>query len=625
MIKKPNPFDTAIQGRKASYVIMDAVEYGGTDAESLTDYQDYVRRFSNALSDVRMLRDSFLNDEDPIDKFFAEFIVEQAKALQVPVDSFFNILVGAESLTSSEAGLLKGFLPPPEEEEDTMPNLDESSLGAILGKLINTAGGEALRTQTVAKFDPDITYEGTKIILPKEPGMMTLEELQKIVARKIKEQNTFMDIVEQIDAYPYDAMVSMHAAMKEMFGWATAVPTPGFWGPKAPDLMTVKTGPNVEDTLQVPMGSFAIPGIEEAITVHITGVRNNHGKAKAGLCIHAKVKPHEHDILKRLLAMTRSNLETKSIYKGKAIRLTIDENGKIVEGIEPEFLKTAHVKVDELIFPDETARTINVNLWTPIKHTQACIDARIPLKRGILLEGKFGVGKSMTATVTSKICVDNGWTFILLDKVQGLAEALEFANRYAPAVVFSEDIDRATEERDEQANDLLNILDGVLNKNAKVITVLTTNNVEKIHQAMLRPGRLDAVISILPPDPEAVKRLLHQYSRGTIAKDEPLHEVASLLAGEIPATIQEVVERSKMAMIARGGQQLVEDDLIISAKSMKRHLDLLNKDKTPVMSTNEQLGAAFAKVLDGVIDNHNGLNKMDDNVVSMKQKLDRIA
>jgi hypothetical protein len=49
-----------------------------------------------------------------------------------------------------------------------------------------------------------------------------------------------------------------------------------------------------------------------------------------------------------------------------------------------------------------------------------------------------------------------------------------------------------------------------------------------------------------------VARLIRLYGRDMIAADEPLGLVSDELSGNIPATIREVVERSKLAMIAHG-------------------------------------------------------------------------
>jgi transitional endoplasmic reticulum ATPase len=175
-----------------------------------------------------------------------------------------------------------------------------------------------------------------------------------------------------------------------------------------------------------------------------------------------------------------------------------------------------------------------------------------------------------------------------------LKDALLFAQRYAPAVVFAEDVDRCIDKRDNAGNDLLNVIDGILTKNSQVITVLTTNFVEKLDKAMLRPGRLDAVISIHTPGPDAVGRLIRLYGRDLVKQDEPLDQVGEELAGNIPATIREVVERSKLAMIANSREQVTQEDLLIAGRGMSGHLALLAgkpDDRSLEEKVGEHLGA----------------------------------
>src|SRR5262249_9702485 len=112
--------------------------------------------------------------------------------------------------------------------------------------------------------------------------------------------------------------------------------------------------------------------------------------------------------------------------------------------------------------------------------------------------------KTLTAYVTAKKSSSNNWTFIYLDRVAGLHEAFRFAKQYAPSVIFAEDIDRAVngDDRTTDIDDVLNTIDGIESKGGEIITILTTNHVDQINRAMLRPGRLDAVISIQAPDAE---------------------------------------------------------------------------------------------------------------------------
>lgn len=448
------------------------------------------------------------------------------------------------------------------------------------------------------KVDPDIGYVGKQITLPDDPEKMPLAEAIKALKRKQEDEERLMNVMEVIDAYPLDAAVALMKAMQALYGWASPVPTMGFFGPEPPQMLMVKTGPNEDDTIQVPFGAFMLPNVENPVE---TRFHWEHGKFV--LLVRGEIRKKHVHILKTLCDLARKIVVAQSIYRGKAIRL--EQHGDDIDLSEaPTFLRTAHIQPEELILTDVTTNLVEVNLFTPIVHTAKCREYAIPLKRGVLLEGPYGTGKSMISAITSKLCVENGWTFVLVPRASGLATAMEFARRYEPCVVFAEDIDRVIEERDEGANDILNILDGVLSKGSELMVVLTSNFPEKIDRAMLRPGRLDAVITIEAPDPKAVQRLIRLYGRDRIEQDTDLTEVGETLAGQIPATIREVVERSKLAMIARGGDHVVSgQDLLIAANGMVRHLNLLNSSKIMEAGTaQERLAAAIYDVIASVVE-----------------------
>jgi transitional endoplasmic reticulum ATPase len=421
------------------------------------------------------------------------------------------------------------------------------------------------------KEDVQVERAGKRIILPGEPGEMPIDDAINALHRVKTDEEQQFNVHEVIDAHPVDAIVSFVAAMRSIYGWASAVPTPGFFGPRPPQMISIKTGPDADDVIQVPWGSFKLPNVENLIQV-----ANQEHEGRPVLIIHGTVRKKERGVLLELAKLTREFLKTHSIFKGKAFTIPVDEDGDLEVMEPPTFMDVASAKRDQLLLNDEVIRQVETSLWGPIQHTALCRQHQIPLKRGVLLEGPYGCGKSLTASITAKLAQDNGWTFVNLDKVQGLKAALEFAVRYQPAVVFAEDIDRIMEERDEEANDLINTIDGVLSKNAEVMVVLTTNHVEKIQPVMLRPGRLDAVIRIPAPDAATVEKLVHFYGRNLIDKDSDLSSVGKELEGQIPATIREVVERSKLAMVVRGETSVSGEALLVTAQGMTQHLALLN-------------------------------------------------
>jgi transitional endoplasmic reticulum ATPase len=470
--------------------------------------------------------------------------------------------------------------------------LNRDTAQAILA-LLGEDGREELSRLAWENADTDLTFDGNKIVLPKG---MTLEAAQDAIERKIEERDTMFDLIEQVPGFPFDAMVAFVKAMKELYGWASIVPAKT-WFDVAPDMVTVRVGPHPKDTIQVPMGRYKIPGVENQLYIHVAADHSPGGAMRPVLCVHANVKLAEKSLVMDLVAKTKEIMAVESIYKGKPLRLRVNEKGQINFGLEPEFLDVSRIVKDELVLSQGVMEQVETSLLTPIRYTAECLAHKIPLKRGVLLAGQYGTGKTLTSSVVSKICEENGWTFIALDDAKGLSDALEFAKAYEPAVVFAEDIDRVSGVRTDKVNDLLNMVDGILTKESRVITVLTTNHVEKINQAMLRPGRLDAVIVVTPPDSEAVQRLLRMYGRGLIKQDEPLNRIGEEAAGRIPAILREIIERSKLSMIMNHRKQVIEDDLLTAYRGMKAHLELLDGDPVKPKSSAEKIGEGLSELI----------------------------
>ena len=453
------------------------------------------------------------------------------------------------------------------------------------------AAAEAIKANKVQwdKLDVGVQHEGKAITLPGDPAKMPLEKAVEALQRKIKDEAQPFNLHEIIEAYPLDAAVAFVRAMQNLYGWASPVPTPGFFGPKPPQMISVKTGHRDEDVIQCPVGAFKVPGVENRINTHLDNDR---------FIIFGEFKKSDRHILLELANETRRLVKEASIYRGKAIRLRVTDEGRLITEMPPEFMDVGDTTADSLIFDEDIADQIRVNILAPIKFTNECKKHRIPIKRGVLLEGPYGTGKSLTARMTANVCEQNGWTFILLDKVQGLRVALEFANRYAPAVVFAEDIDRIAVTRDENMNDLINTIDGVVSKRSNIMTILTTNHADQLNPVILRPGRLDAVISLRAPSPKAVEGLLRMYADKLLPEGASLTAAGKELAGQIPATIRECVDRAKLSMVSRGANKLSDEDLVVSAKTMKNHLNLLNR-KTAEESEADKLAKSLRNVVQG--------------------------
>jgi len=430
------------------------------------------------------------------------------------------------------------------------------------------------------------------------PAGMDYRDAMKWLERKNEEQSRKVSINETLDAYPLDGALALHKAMARKYGWTHLIPTPSFFGENPPAMIGVRVGAGQNDVVQVAWGRMEIPGVSGYIETGFT-----FEGLQPKFVINGVVRRKHEGEVAELAQEARKILRAESIYRGKALRVKFvsKDEANSLEDFNPKFIDISGVREDELIFPEETRELISTNLFTPIEKTELCRKHKIPLKRGVLLAGPYGVGKTLTANVAAKKCVENKWTFIYLETVTDLQQAIHFARLYSPAVIFAEDIDqlvRQDRKRDDVINGVLNTIDGVDTKSSEIVVALTTNHVDQVSKAMLRPGRLDAVIHVPPPDMDAAMRLVRLYARDLLDPSEDLTIVGQELSGRIPAVIREVVERSKLGALSRSNGtealRVTSRDLVLSARGMLAHLELLAPKEEDKRSDVEKAAAVQA-------------------------------
>lgn len=422
-----------------------------------------------------------------------------------------------------------------------------------------------------------LEHFGDKLVVPKG---MSLQQALELIERRQSYLEEDMNFNEVFGYFPYDGANALNQVLERTFGWSCAEPTPGMFGDRPPALINIEIAPKV--FRKVPWGRFSLPGMEGGWIQCAAAWDGSSVKfALTGI-----IKRKFEDKIDQLFAEVRKELDENSIYRGKAIKIRFkDDDGCEIDMPTPEFMDLTDVDESMVIYSTDVQRQIEINLLTPIRRVHDCLLNNIPIKRGVMLAGTYGTGKTLGAKVAAKLSVATGNTFVYIPHADELNKAIEFAKQYqSPAcTVFCEDIDRAISgERTVKMDDILNIIDGIDTKTANIITVLTSNHIEEINPALLRPGRLDAVIHVTPPDAEAVSKLLRAYGGGAIAPSVSLEAAAKLLEGNIPATIAEVVKRAKLAELARtpAGQvvtNLSEASLIEAAHSVKAHVELLER------------------------------------------------
>lgn len=451
---------------------------------------------------------------------------------------------------------------------------------------------EAMNVQSGAKPKPLQPHElmaliqrsGEKITVPPnvsyDEAIQTLQHIQKYE----NETTNFVDVV--LGSY-YDAAYAFYKALQVEFGFVFQ----SFGEAKSLEV-------GLAQRVGLPLGGFTVPGMSGQIVMgfHLDErLQRVYFKA-----INKGMLRKDEPRMKKLMVTTRELLANESIYKGQAVRVNFrDICGDAVKVPEPEFIDTRGGSNPEaLILPTDVDAAVKTSIFAPIQYSAEVKAAGIPLKRGVLLAGPYGTGKSLTSLVTSHLAVKHGWTFIYCAQAAELKACLDFAKQYQPAVVFCEDIDRSMsgDGRTATMDDVLNTIDGIESKTSEIMIVLTTNHLEDLNQALLRPGRLDAIIEFKAPDAAAAAKLVALYAKGRLEDGVNLLNVGEELKGNIPAVVREIVERAKLSALSLSkgtSTTLSEHSLIESARTMRNQIELL-KPRGKTLTVGEALAAGLA-------------------------------
>ncbi|HEV7584797.1 MAG TPA: AAA family ATPase [Solirubrobacteraceae bacterium] len=293
---------------------------------------------------------------------------------------------------------------------------------------------------------------------------------------------------------------------------------------------------------------------------------------------------------------------------------------KVMPRVKPQQIKPASrqsVSFDDIAGVDEAKAELReiVEFLRDPKPFQA-LGAQVP--KGILLHGPPGTGKTLLAKAVAH---ESGAQFFaqsaasFVEMFAGLGAArirrlFAVARKHEPAIIFIDELDAVggrrgsdiSGEKDQTLNQLLVEMDG-FNTSGRVVVIAASNLLEKLDSALLRPGRFDRQVFVVPPDVRGRLGILEVHTRDKPLDNVDLAMVAQQTSGLTGADLANICNEAAIFAARRGGTQIVNADFdsaierVIAGVQSKR---VLNDNEKRVVAYHEAGHALCGELLPSV-------------------------
>jgi len=253
------------------------------------------------------------------------------------------------------------------------------------------------------------------------------------------------------------------------------------------------------------------------------------------------------------------------------LKVTKEDCSEALKNTEPSalrevFVEVPNVKWDDIGGLERAKEELKEVVEWPIKYPDAFSRLNSKPPKGILLFGPPGTGKTMLVKAVANATEVN---FISIkgpeimskwvgESEKAVREVFRKAKQAAPCIIFLDEIDSIAPERgagydshvtERVVSQMLIEMDG-LEELKEVIIIAATNRPDMVDPALLRPGRLDRLIYIQPPDKEERKKIFDVHLSGKpIGEDVDVEEFAERTDGYVGADIAAIVKEAVMSAL----------------------------------------------------------------------------
>ncbi|MCP9622424.1 AAA family ATPase [Nocardia otitidiscaviarum] len=259
-----------------------------------------------------------------------------------------------------------------------------------------------------------------------------------------------------------------------------------------------------------------------------------------------------------------------------------------------EELAIGSLSLDDVGDMKETKQALTEAVLWPLRHPDSFARLGIDPPRGVLLYGPPGCGKTFLVRAlagTGQLSVQAVKGAELMDKWVGsseraVRELFQRARDSAPALIFLDEIDSLAPRRGQSSDSgvtdrvvaaLLTEMDGV-EPLRDVVVVGATNRPDLIDPALTRPGRLEKLVFVPPPDAAARAEILRTAAKSVpLAPDVELRALAAELDGYSAADCAALLREAALAAMRRDvlAADVTSADIMAARAAVRPSLDPL--------------------------------------------------
>ncbi|KAJ3226124.1 spermatogenesis associated protein 5 [Chytriomyces hyalinus] len=344
-------------------------------------------------------------------------------------------------------------------------------------------------------------------------------------------------------------------------------------------LYAFKSGiPNAADRLQILQmllrntpHSLSLENIAE-----ISGAAHGFvGADLAAVCKEAGMRT-----IRRVVEMTES----------ENVSISLEDMKNALGVVKPSSMREVLLEVPNVRWTDiggqeDIKQRIKEAVEWPLKHPEAFARFKIRPPKGILMYGPPGCSKTLMAKA---LATEAGLNFLAVkgpelfskwvgESEKAVRDIFKKARAASPSVIFFDEIDAIAVRRgndngsvsDRVLSQLLNEMDGI-EPLVNGTVIAATNRPDILDSALLRPGRMDRILYVSPPDYESRLQIFKiRIAKMTCASDVDCEALALKTEGYSGAETVSVCQEAAMCAM--------EEDPDAEAVCNRHFLDAISK------------------------------------------------